>query len=648
MTIHFRRLELKDWLVYGNDESIELPQFEPNRNLIVVNGPNGYGKTSLLRALQFVFHGLSQAELPDLWNDQAKQNGNGTLQVTLSFQHAGQDWKLIRWADFEPLGSTFKVRSNVRLIIAGEERGQVDDHIAQILPKDCQQFAFFDGAEIQRYARKQQEKGVKDAIERVLGIPAIRNLRLDLSRLVEDLEVEQAELIGSSTQADQLAAAIYALEEERKTYETRKAELVERKEGIEAMLLESEKEAAQIEVISAEFEKLRGKKSRKADLEEKLRDVDQQIQEYIAQAPLHMLLPVLREITAAIEAKLDRPLPTVSLEARKLLLEEILSKDVCICLRSLDEASEKHVRRELERIAALLKGQKPGDQPGGGLDRETRSVLSLVDRLRSTSFKSQDLIDRRALLDTQIEEIDKDIHELQKKLEGHEQLDVQEIFRKQGVLRHQLDETKDQLDAIEKNLGRTTQELEGKRREQDGLAVGTERGKQLTQVLDTARRAQKAVSEYVEELVQERRRTVEKLTSDMFKEITNKPVEYSSVRVKEDYTLEVCRQDGSVVENEKLSAGEKEVLAYSFMTALNLSSPNPAPFVMDTPFGHLDAHHRDGLLKSLPRLKVQVFLLATDRDLPESEREHIAPHIAKEFYIRRDENRAISYFEEVE
>jgi DNA sulfur modification protein DndD len=100
-----------------------------------------------------------------------------------------------------------------------------------------------------------------------------------------------------------------------------------------------------------------------------------------------------------------------------------------------------------------------------------------------------------------------------------------------------------------------------------------------------------------------------------------------------------------VVENEKLSAGEKEVLAYSFITALNLSSVNPAPFVMDTPFGHLDSQHRDRLLQSLPRLDVQVFLLATDRDLPEKERDRIQPYLADEFVIQRDQQEAKSTIE---
>jgi DNA sulfur modification protein DndD len=132
----------------------------------------------------------------------------------------------------------------------------------------------------------------------------------------------------------------------------------------------------------------------------------------------------------------------------------------------------------------------------------------------------------------------------------------------------------------------------------------------------------------------------------VFRQITNKPEEFDRLRLNNDYSFEVVRKDGTAVEHKKLSAGEKEVVAYSFITALNLSSLDPAPFVMDTPFGHLDSDHRSGLLRSLPRLQVQAILLATDRDLPKGERDKIDRSIAKEFELKRDQRRAITTIEE--
>jgi DNA sulfur modification protein DndD len=218
-------------------------------------------------------------------------------------------------------------------------------------------------------------------------------------------------------------------------------------------------------------------------------------------------------------------------------------------------------------------------------------------------------------------------------------------MRLQRQLGEQASTLRNEIENLEANIERTTKEIEEKQRELDAVSAETEEGRRVTETLQTSRRLGSAVDEFVERLVKEKRESIQESASQIFRDITNKPEEYAGINVNEDYSLSVYRHDGSVVENDRLSAGEKEVLAYSFITALNLSSPNPAPFVMDTPFGHLDSQHRDRLLQSLPRLDVQVFLLATDRDLPEHERDRIDQYIADEFVIERNQQEARSTIE---
>src|SRR5947207_2578022 len=55
MSFQFTRVILKDWLVYGGRTELTIPASESERNLVIFNGLNGYGKTSLLRGLRFVF-----------------------------------------------------------------------------------------------------------------------------------------------------------------------------------------------------------------------------------------------------------------------------------------------------------------------------------------------------------------------------------------------------------------------------------------------------------------------------------------------------------------------------------------------------------------------------------------------------------------
>jgi len=243
MSFHFRKLRLKDWLVYGGEITLEFPDFQTGKNLVVINGQNGFGKTSLLRSLDFVFHGrLHRDDLLAAWHEPAKQSRHGSLEVDLEFTHGNKNCRIIRGADFKPWGDGLGVSPWVKLIIDGEEEtAQIDDKIEQLLPKDCLEFVFFDGAEISRYAQKNQDSGVLDAIEKVLGIPAVRNLREDLQILTKILQEEQEALLASEVDAKKLLNELEDLNNEEESYSSRKTNLTERRSSLERTQRELER-----------------------------------------------------------------------------------------------------------------------------------------------------------------------------------------------------------------------------------------------------------------------------------------------------------------------------------------------------------------------------------------------------------------------
>lgn len=648
MSFHFLKLVLKDWLVYGDAETVEFNGFERGQNLIVVHGQNGFGKTSLLRAMQFLFHnGLSRDEWFGAWNDRAKERGEGTLEVSLDFIHNDRLCKLTRMVEFKPWGATLSIRPEVELWIDGEQvHGQVEDKIAQIIPKETQQFVFFDGAEITRYAHKQYTDGVKEAIELVLGIPAVRNLRDDLSKLTRDLETEQTELLAAQGQNDVLLAEIFQREGELEGYDSRRNKLIEKRDSIQLTLDELEQEASEIQLIETERQRLAEKRQRRAELDERLAELNKAISDLLEKAPRYMLAGKLAQIVEERTVQQTPPSRKVELSHRVKFLEDILDRDDCICGRIIDRDVEGVLLAEIERLKALM-FDVPTPESGSTSIRELTELSGILKDIRSESQDGHELMDRRATIETNLEEIETDIRKLMEKLEHHSEVEVQELFQQRKILSQQLIDAKADIQTVDASIARTREQLQDLNRERDQLAASTERGTQVTQTLDVVRRMHAAIDEYVELMVLEKRRDIEMATSEIFTSITNKPLEYAGVHVKDDYTLAVYRRDETVVENTKLSAGEKEVLAYSFITALNLSSQNPAPFVMDTPFGHLDSGHREGLLKSLPMLPVQVFLLATDRDLPEEERDKVQHAIAQEFVIEREQTNALSHIVEV-
>jgi DNA sulfur modification protein DndD len=650
MSFHFRRLFLKDWLVYGGTTELQFSDVEPGQNIVTIHGKNGFGKTSLLRALEFLFHdNMGRQEYFSHWHDRARDNGEGSMEVALEFDYESRPYKLIRKVEFKPRGeeSIFAYSScELFNIEEGEVEDQAQDKIELMIPEKSQQFVFFDGAEILRYAQKQHEEGVRDAIERMLGIPAVRNLEYDLDKLIDTLEDEQARIALLEGQSNELLEEIDELQRELGHYREEKKSKEEKLRSVQRSSQELERETAQISKIEAQQNELREKQQRLADYEERRDEKKAELDNYIETAPLRLLKEPLTQIVQEAQAKSNgggsRRRAYVEQQA---FLESLLENEDCICGREITSDAANRIEEKVAELKQLSEGLKQSTSDSFLSITELTSLSATLQQFQNSKTNGEDLFDSLSAIDDRIEEIETDIRRLRRDLEGHEDTDIAESMRLQRELGERAGDLRNEIESLEENIGRVAKLIDEKQRELDETTTGTQEGDRVTRTLRTARNLHAAVQEYVSEMVERKQEKIQANASDIFKGITNKPEEYAGVRVKEDYTLEVYRHDSTTVPNEKLSPGEKEVLAYSFITALNLSSVNPAPFVMDTPFGHLDSTHRDRLLQSLPQLDVQVFLLATDRDLPPKERDRIQPYLADEFVIERDQTRARSTIE---
>lgn len=645
MSFHFKRIRLKDWLVYGGDTEVRFPDFEGGRNLVVFNGRNGFGKTSLLRALKFVFDGrATKDEIKDLWNERARGAGEGSLEVCLEFAYGSRMCEIVRGADFRPWGGTISCAPWVKLFIDGrEEKDQIEDKIEEILPEDCLEFVFFDGAEISRYAQKQHQEGVREAIEKVLGIPAVRNLRDDLKKVIDDLQDEQESLLLPLRQQEGLLGEIDKLRSEREKYENDRRGLMDKKRQNEKMKMQVEDEVARIEEIERERNELSEKQRRLSELSERQSQLDNEIKSLIAQTPILMLRNPLRMIVEEVRADMmssnDRDTDRATLK----VLRELLERNSCLCGHEMDLDISGKLREELLRIEQSF--IEEGDEHEAAAEDfpELASLLARIEQLRGDP---QLLVDERSALAVRQDELETDIRRLTEGLDGHKDIHVREAHQRIRQFMEDIAALERQIDVVQQNIDKTETDLRQKQRTLDAIAASHEQTRGVTRTLEHARRIHRAVSDLVEQLVLRKREQIQQVSTEVFRKITNKPEEFDSLHITAQYSIEVVRKEGSTVENQKLSSGEKEVVAYSFITALNMASENPAPFVMDTPFGHLDYIHRSGLLRSLPKLQVQAVLLATDRDLPAEERDKIDSSIAKEFTLKRDQTRGITTIEE--
>lgn len=89
----------------------------------------------------------------------------------------------------------------------------------------------------------------------------------------------------------------------------------------------------------------------------------------------------------------------------------------------------------------------------------------------------------------------------------------------------------------------------------------------------------------------------------------------------------------------RLSKGERQIFILSMYWAIIKLSGQDIPFVIDTPYARIDANHRMEISeKFFPNISKQVIILSTDEEINEEYYKIIKPYVAKEYLLINDEN----------
>jgi len=104
------------------------------------------------------------------------------------------------------------------------------------------------------------------------------------------------------------------------------------------------------------------------------------------------------------------------------------------------------------------------------------------------------------------------------------------------------------------------------------------------------------------------------------------------------FRLELTGGDGKPLPFDRLSAGERQLLATSLLWGLAKASGRPLPTIIDTPLGRLDSSHRQHLLdRYFPVASHQVILLSTDEEVDEASLARLKPYIGRTYTLAFDE-----------
>ncbi|SVE16382.1 uncharacterized protein METZ01_LOCUS469236, partial [marine metagenome] len=161
-------------------------------------------------------------------------------------------------------------------------------------------------------------------------------------------------------------------------------------------------------------------------------------------------------------------------------------------------------------------------------------------------------------------------------------------------------------------------------------------------------KTQLLLENFAQYLTDTRFQTLKKSFLNTLKSIATKKDLVSDLIIdQKNKILKFVDKNGNKLNVKDFSAGESEIVAFSLLWAVNISSNKYYPIVTDSPFNRLDSDHRLNFIKNiLKKSKHQFIFLSTNEEIGNIDDYGINNYVSKTYLIEYDKKSKTSSFKE--
>jgi DNA sulfur modification protein DndD len=637
---------LENFGIYGGCQKAILTP-EKGRPIILLGGMNGGGKTTLLDAIQLVFYG-PKARISNrgrmTYNDYLRESihrdsdPHEGASITLHFQRIidgkACNFELQRHWHVNKKG----VEENIRVLRDGQPDEIYTEYwnetIESYLPSSIAHLFFFDGEQIKDLAEgKNTAKILGTAIHSLLGLDLVDRLENDLKiferrkknekldqETVQKLTQVQGELEEIHHQQEQAAMAEGSLTNEagRLAKEMRAKEDEFRKEGGDIFLKRKEIEAELALTI---------KKKEAADAQ--LRE--------LASGPLPLILVdnLLLEVEQIVlhEAKIKRArtVQNILSDRDTTIVEELKNnklpdQTIKSIAKTLEADRKKWLNRSQEELIL-----NTDDSLAPQIAHLRQTVLPAA-RQQATELKANitSLKEKITRLENDLERVPptERIAELQEELttlqSAHQAklTEIEAVKMRQIVLTRQRQTAEARLNSIGER------DIDAQFAEDSRLRI-----------LKHSEKVRKTLEHFRFHIIQKHTEKIQELMLESFQKLLQKKGLVEKLTINpQNFEVILSTKGGQPLSFDRLSAGEKQLLATSLLWGLARASGRAVPTIIDTPLGRLDSSHRKHLVERyFPNASHQVLLLSTDEEIMGSYLKKLRPFISRTYLLDHNE-----------
>lgn len=636
-------ITLHNFGLYEGKQSVTLTPPAPDKPIVLIGGLNGGGKTTFLDALQLVLFGPhakcsnrgSLAYQEYLSRCIHRGAGQREAGIEITFRHTvqGQEehYHLSRF--WKRSGNGCKERFDV--LKNGEAQPSLADNwatqVEEFFPANIAHLFLFDGEQVEAYASRQDSAAlIGAAIQNLLGLDMVDQLEKDLQVYERRKRAEKkddprlAEIETAQDTMRNLRQRLDALKQERAALQTHQID----------------KQRRALRKVDGDYRKIGGTlydqkeviETKWSDAVQRIRDGETRLRDFAAGAAPLLLTRVLLESTDTRDQHEE--------ECRR-------ARELASALKDRDKAALKHLRSQSadKKVVDALKAYFDADRAEREALGQKDTVLDITPEMRSdlhTLLRGDldKLGEEAARLNAEQGKRRADEEQARVEYESIPSADtVEQIAQERDELRAEIADLEAMHAAMGQDIERQQRELE--RREQqlarllEADAKYREQRDDRSRILRHSGKVRKTLGAFRHAVIARHVRRIEQFVLESYQQLLRKEGLVTRLSIDpEDYSLTLYGRNDETLSAERLSAGERQLLAVALLWGLAKASGRPLPTAIDTPLGRLDSIHRMHLIERyLPFASHQVLLLSTDEEIAGAYHERLKPWIGHTYEL---------------
>ena len=636
------KVKIKNYRQY---KDVEIDFASGGKNFTIIQGNNGTGKSTLLNALSWCLYGEEPHDYGDnsamgYCNNKAAFLANDGEKITVSVQMEFNDkGKILTFKRkiyytknnnevIKSLGTIFEAYEQVGNDIKTSNN---DAYIIdQKIPREIEEYFFFDGALLGKYFQSTSSSRIKSSILELSQINLLSNVEKNTKSLISKYNKDLKKI------APKLGEASIKLMECENKIEEYQNDIVEAESN--NRVLEEELSQIDSELLDKNSKDITQLVKKEQDLESKIDTTSDNLKKYetkrkeiiIKTYPILLSYEYLAKFLDVSEE--SRKKGTIPPLYEKRFIKDLLENNKCICGTDLN--LNENSRIQLEKV---LNDTSDVTDMASDITKAVVHVENLVSDVKNfkkdlTSIK-EEIMKNQLSLDKMLEEKRnisatlklnpiEEISKLQTRKEDLQKIRDQNI-RKIGSLEQEI-----------KLLNKEKKEYSYQKTKEDKL---NSQAILLEEKIYLAKETNNAVKSLIEDFSAEIHEKIEEFTKKQFLRIQWKDGEFVDIRIDKNYGVHIKNKIGQYERPGDLSDGEKLCLGLCFLSGLHNISGYKLPIIMDTPLGVLDKDLKQNLAKFLPDFvdsEQQVVLLVTGTEYSEDFRNIISENVGKEYLIK--------------